>query len=1005
MTGQAGPLPSGTVTFLRTDVEGSMALARTLGSDWDTANSRHLQLLRALVARHGGTVVRTEGDALFAAFGTSASAVAAAVEGQRALAGQAWPGGMALRVRMGLHSGDADLAGDDYGGVEVSRAARVAAVGHGGQILLSRAAYELTVDAFPDGVTARQLGDFVLKDVPRPETLYQLQVPDLPADFPPLRAGRAAAGNLEPRLTSFVGREAALEELTPLLRSSRLLTLTGPGGIGKSSLAVELARAVAGEYPDGAWFVPLAALGDPVEVPALIARTLGLFDGARGSAADALPEFVAGRSMLLVLDNFEHLLAAASDVAALLLRSPATRILATSRAPLHLAGEQEYPVSPLVDSDQARRLFGDRARAVNPRWDSDTAAPIVDEICAMLDGLPLGIELAAARVGMLPPAALRDRLAGRLALPGRGRRDAPTRQRTLEAAIGWSHDLLDPTVQRTFHRLSVCEDHFNAELAAAVASVDVDAVWDQLAELVDQSLLDRDVADTESRFRMLRTINAYAAARLAEDGDEEAVRRRHAQFVTQLGRRFLEVDGTAEEPGWIRRLTTVHADIRAAVLWTIQSGDYELACELVASFWRLWQAGGFLAEGRTLAEAALAIPGAPAVHPWRVWALGAAGSLAYWQQDTPAAARRYAEQVRSARELADDRALADALFNFSSVAVLNADVATMETAVAEVRAFYQRLGDERGMARTDWSKAMILIDQDRGAEAAVVLRGALARFAALGDTRYHAMNASTMAWAEFGLGHQDQAMGWFAQGLRENYDNGDLATATISLQIGAVLALMAGDASFAPRLLGAFDALSKRYAVQPPAGLSRFIRFRDPAVTARSRMSAEAYELEYAAGTRMTLAEAVALVVALVPGAGVTPAGELCPTSGVGPCSGHVPVGGGADQPNQGQGNVTVLLNTTPRVRTRVCRRNVERQPAITVGLTFVSPLVSNSAGVLPSTSSATRMVQSDSGRIGRNPEPLTMRVVLLPEPSVAAVMMGAAGCGGGGTVGCTPST
>ena len=516
-----------------------MVLTRALGERWDDVNAAHVALIRAAVDAHRGTVVRTEGDAVFAAFGEAGAAVAAAVAAQRSLQAHAWPEDATIRVRMGVHSGEAHRAGDDYGGIEVSRAARVAAVGHGGQIVLSGPTYELTADDLPAGTTARDLGLFVLKDVPRPERLYQLDVPGLPAEFPPVRAGRTTVGNLEPRLTTFVGRDDQVEALRALLDDARLVTITGAGGIGKTSVATEAARAVEAEYADGAWFVPLATIEDPADVKALVARTIGLFDGTSRSAVETLPSFLAERSMLLVLDNFEHVLDAATAVGELVRVSPRSRFVVTSRAPLRVTGEHEMPMAPLGvhgEDAAARRLFVERARAVRPDWEPGADGAVVDEICALVDGLPLGIELAAARVSLLPLAAIRDRLAARLPLPGSGARDVPARQRTLEGAVAWSHDLLSPRLQRAFDRLSVFEGSFDADQAGPVmrdpddgspgASLDP---LDDLAELAGQSLIERFPADAGVRFRMLQTIQAVAAQGLATDGDEADTRRRHAE--------------------------------------------------------------------------------------------------------------------------------------------------------------------------------------------------------------------------------------------------------------------------------------------------------------------------------------------------------------------------------------------------------------------------------------------------------------------------------------------
>ena len=593
-------LPTGTVTFLRTDVEGSMGLARALGSSWDAINATHMAMLRDAVDRHGGVCVRTEGDAMFAAFPEAGAAVRAAVDGQRALMAHPWPEGAAVRVRMGIHTGEAHLAGDDYGGFDVSRAARVAAVGHGGQIILSGTTQALVTSSLAPGAGLRDLGRHALKDVPTPERLFQLDAPGLRSDFPPLRVPTAAAGNLPERLTSFVGRSDDLAVLLGLLDGARLLTLTGPGGIGKTSLGVELARARAESMPDGAWFVALDSVTDADQVGSVIARTLGLFDGAARPAADTLPGYLAERSLLLVVDNFEHLMAAAGVIAALVRVSPASRFIVTSRAPLHLGGEQEYPVRPLpveeagaggagnaAIQDASTMLFVERARAVRPAWDPAPDASTVAEICMLLDGLPLGIELAAARMSVLPPGAIRDRLAARLPLPGSGPRDAPVRQRTLEGAIGWSHDLLTPEERLILHDLAVFEGGFDIEQAGRVVGRPggPDQALDMLEPffaLAEQALIARDaqasgdgahLASGGVRFTMLKTVQAFALRRLIEDGREPTLRRRHAEAYAGLAELAAVHLHTARQPPWLDRLAADLPNLRGALRWSIAAGE------------------------------------------------------------------------------------------------------------------------------------------------------------------------------------------------------------------------------------------------------------------------------------------------------------------------------------------------------------------------------------------------------------------------------------------------
>jgi predicted ATPase/class 3 adenylate cyclase len=857
-------LPTGTVTFLRTDVEGSMNLARALGAGWDALNEQGLRLVRAAIDEHGGVVVRTEGDAVFAAFQEAGAGVRAAVEAQRALRGADWPADAPVRVRMGLHSGEAHLAGDDYGGFEVSRAARVASAGHGGQIVLSGATQALVVFDLPPDVALRDLGTVVLRDIPRPERLYQVDVPGLPTEFPPPRAGRTTTGNLDVPLTTFVGREALVAAIAGMIPTTRLLTLTGPGGIGKSRLALETARAVQGDFVDGAWFVPLESVADAEAVPAFVARTIGLFDGASGSASELLPRFVADRSLLFVLDNVEQVVEAAPFVADLVRWSPASRVVVTSRTPLRLTGEQEYPVPPL---DGGRALFLDRARAVRPDWDPGREVEVVDEICALVDGLPLGIELAAARVALLPLTAIRDRLAASVPLPGAGSRDAPARQRTLDATVAWSHDLLDPRLQRRLRRFSVFEGGADIEQAQPVLADDpADDVLDDLAVLAERSLVERDPSPLGIRFRMLRTIQTFAAARLAEDGEAEAIHERHAEAFLALAREAQSHEGSEAQSAWIDRLSLDSVNLRAATSWALEQ-NAALALRLVAALWRFWQMAGHLTEGRDLTHRALAHPDAAAPTVDRMWALGAAGSIAYWQADSDSAHSWYAQELALARELGDERGIVDGQFNLGHTEFIQrVDIQAARALLEEVQGRYRALGDERGVLRAEWAASNVLLDERRNAEALALMRELLGDFERLGDAQYHAMALGSLAWASFLAGETRESIGYAARAIRESYDMRDLGTTTISLHVGVLIALIIGRADVAARLTGAFEAGAERYGVRPPAGLDRFLSSQDPFQRARDALSPEAWATEYDAGRRMTLGDAVELVEAMAAG-------------------------------------------------------------------------------------------------------------------------------------------
>jgi len=465
-------LPSGTVTFLFTDIEGSTKLLSALGTDrYHEVLEVHTETLRAAFARgHEG---RIEGDALFLVFPTASAAIAAAVAAQRALATTVFPHGPLVRVRMGMHTGSGTpasrAAGADYVGIDVHRAARIAAVAHGGQVLVSGATALLAGGDLPEGVSLRDLGEHRLKDLAQPERIHQLVIEGCASEFPPVRGLDATPNNLPTQLTTFIGREREIAQGLDLLRGTRLLTLTGPGGTGKTRLSLQLAAEAAGDFSDGAFWVPLAPISDPELVPSTIAHGLGVQVGGKERPLDRVVEHLRGKRLLLVLDNFEQILPAATVVASLLESATELKILASSRAPLRISGEQEYPIPPLDLPDPERlpslevltqsdavRLFVERARAVKPDFmvTAENAGPIA-EICFRLDGLPLALELAAARVKLLSPQAMLPRLRQGLDLLASTAADRTDRQRTLRGAIGWSYDLLDEGMQRLFRRCGV----------------------------------------------------------------------------------------------------------------------------------------------------------------------------------------------------------------------------------------------------------------------------------------------------------------------------------------------------------------------------------------------------------------------------------------------------------------------------------------------------------------------------------------------------------------------
>jgi predicted ATPase/class 3 adenylate cyclase len=562
-------LPSGTVTFLFTDVEGSTRLLHDLGADaYAEALAEHRRILREAFSDQGGVEVDTEGDAFFVAFPTALGALEAAAEALKGLA--AGP----IRVRMGIHTGTPHLGEEGYVGVDVHRAARIAACGHGGQVLVSASAAALLGT---DGL--RDLGDHRLKDLSAPERIYQLG----DAEFPPLKS--LYQTNLPIPSTPFLGRERELGEVLGLLSREdvRLLTLTGPGGTGKTRLGLQAASGLADRYPHGVWWVPLAPLHDPGLVLATAGQVLGVKDG--------LGDQIADRSLLLLFDNFEQVVEAAGDVAGLLTSSPGLDLLVTSREPLHVTGEQEYPVPPLVH-EEGIGFFLARARATKPDFQADEA---VSEICLRLDDLPLALELAAARVKSLSSRQILVRLEQRLPLLTGGARDLPERQRTLQAAIQWSYELLEPHEQRLFVRLAVFRGGCRLEAAEEVAEADLDT----LQSLVDKSLL----RSSEDRFWMLETIREYAAARLCEGGEEEVMRERHLDHFLLLAERAYE-ERIASESTWFPIVVAEHDNTRAALEWARISRP-RAEVQLAGAVAWYWDSGGYGPEVRERLAGAL----------------------------------------------------------------------------------------------------------------------------------------------------------------------------------------------------------------------------------------------------------------------------------------------------------------------------------------------------------------------------------------------------------------
>jgi predicted ATPase/class 3 adenylate cyclase len=875
-------LPTGTVTMLFTDIEGSTGLLTRLGDRYAEVLSVHRQLMRDAFAAGGGWEVGTEGDSFFVVFESADGAVRSCLEAQRALLSYEWPGGESVRVRMGLHSGEPVRDDDDYVGIDVNRAARIAACAHGGQVVLSEATRVLVEGRLPPGVSVHDLGWHRLKDIEAAEHLYQLAAAGLGERFPPLRSLGASTGLPVPP-TPLVGRQEDVEQLhAMILRPGiRLVTLTGTGGIGKTRLALAVASSIQQWFPSDVFFVPLAAVSNADVMWKTIAETLNV-SGDR-PAADAVTEHLRPGRFLLILDNLEQLAEAGGVVAELMAAAPKLVVLATSRRPLHVPGEQEWPVPPLpvpaesnpgpeeLDTCAATQLFIQQAAMVRPGFTvTPQNAADIAAICRRLDGLPLAIELAAARAKLLTPKAILARLGQSLALAA-GSTGRPSRQQTLRDTIAWSYDLLSPDLQVMFRRTGVFAGGCDLEAFSAVAMADRDVSADGdplhwVGELLDVSLVSiTEGRDGEPRVRLLETLRQYALERLAQEDDLEAARRRHAEYYAGFAEQARDrLDGRTHW-AWLDRLEIEHDNLQDALSWALtqrpadndDGSQVSIGLRLVQALAPFWYQHGHAKKAQQWLERAVEIASDAAGAPL--------ARIAHWlgvirqqQGENATAIPLFRQSLAIWQDLGDQTQMARELNSLGITYRSLGDLATARLFFEDSIAIARKIGNDLRLSTALANLGIAEIDAGNVDHATEVLEEALALDEKNGDTWGATIVKNSLATATLLTGRPTEAHHLLSSIIKDVADSGDLELLAATLELAAGVASHLGNSHRAARLAGAAEGIRDKAGIPitefDAALLERFL------APARSAADRSLWEADLHAGRALTNSEATALV-------------------------------------------------------------------------------------------------------------------------------------------------
>jgi predicted ATPase/class 3 adenylate cyclase len=832
------PLPTGTVTFVFTDIEGSSRLWENYGDSMSVALARHDAIVRESFEARGGHIFKTIGDAFCAAFPVALDALEAAVTAQRLLLAEPWQEIERIKVRMGLHTGGAESRDGDYFGPVLNRVSRLLAAAHGGQVLLTLATEELVRDHLPQGISLRDLGERRLRDLNRPERVYQLVAADLPSDFPALRSLEIFPNNLPVQLTSFIGREKEMQEVKRLLGTTHLLTLTGTGGTGKTRLSVQVAADLLDQFPDGVWLIELATIEEAAQVAATIAAPLRVRNEPEEEMLLTLTNFLRNKKMMLILDNCEHLIAECARIAETLLRAcPGLQILASSREPLGIAGERTWPVPSLsipaswreeIRGDHAAerltayesvRLFIDRATAVRPAFKvTNENAPFVAEICWRLDGIPLAIELAAARIRVLSIDQIATRLDDQFRLLTGGSRTALPRQQTLRALIDWSYDLLTEQERILLRRLSAFAGGRTLEAVEAVCADDKLQDWeviDVLTSLVDKSLVTVEKAPgKEPRYTFLESVWNYGREKLTEAGELDSVRTRHLEYYLKIA-----LDASPQLLGpqqfaALERLQPEYYNFRYALYASIEVESLApTGLKLAVALARFWEIRSLLVEGRELLASILAHPANAGRTLDRAAGLGLAGRLAWLADRIEEGAADSTESMAIYRELANERGIADVGLDLALYKMDTQQVEEAKALTVEVEAIALKLKDKRLLAGVRRVQGMEATFEGRHADALARWEEGLALFVELGDLWFQGILQWGVGVASTVLGNFEKARASFRQCINGAWALGNRWAVAYPLEAFAALAVAEGEFDRAARLLGAAEALRSEFGM------------------------------------------------------------------------------------------------------------------------------------------------------------------------------------------------